>query len=797
MFEDSTLPFSTSNPLVNTTSLPVSTPPSAPSTSHIPAISPNKGSKAYPMRQIFQVWYNNKDAILDVNVEVKKGESYRLAKPQQVYHLDLQHPEVQNAGASTHEDGVTDIVREEIDKPKVGLPPNLPVPNKPKPSEEMQLVEPQHIQWIYLDASGNEQGPFTGDVMQEWFSDGYLTPDLQIRRQEETNFQALKDFCDKVHNFLHPFSVPLPDLSREIPMANIRMNPDLSKTSADAGVGIGYSNASFGPLHQYLPVGNVGVTNVGANNVGGNNVTAGIGAANMRPSSSNLFDFMGDRPLQFQQLFGLNQNLGFGQLHMPSLLQQSIQPQQPQLARTSSWAMDLSIGGMGATNTADPIGMGLSPWLAGVQSVSRVSSPFVPEPPKAEDVLQDLHNSMVTGILNDDFVRPLPTVKRSAVETSFDLMASADHTPASDKNESQASTQVKDDDIPVSLVNTLAETTIAEPTAHAPQTPEVTKSIVSQPEDEVHVANAETTPVEKKSVTTTRIEAETTDSSKRTEEAAAVIAPWAKAAEAKPAVTLKQIQELEAERLEKERQMKAELKALMRLEANLASKEDKLPEKVAFNWANSNPQPTIKKTLAEIQKDEAEAAKAKAKTISAPKLSLADALSTLPKEEANAWTTVASKKPQAPKKATPMAYTPSGSSLNPLMLRAASANTLNHSSVNGVALREDFMVWARSAITNLYPSVSKDDLLEVFTTLPAHSDSVQLIAETIYSSSATMDGRRFAQEFMKKRQQVEKEVGNDGQSWSLAIASSANKIPTVDDDGWSTSVKSKKKGKRN
>ena len=107
------------------------------------------------------------------------------------------------------------------------------------------------------------------------------------------------------------------------------------------------------------------------------------------------------------------------------------------------------------------------------------------------------------------------------------------------------------------------------------------------------------------------------------------------------------------------------------------------------------------------------------------------------------------------------------------------------------------MVWARSAITNLYPSVSKDDLLEVFTTLPAHSDSVQLIAETIYSSSATMDGRRFAQEFMKKRQQVEKEVGNDGQSWSLAIASSANKIPTVDDDGWSTSVKSKKKGKRN
>ncbi|RKP28686.1 hypothetical protein METBISCDRAFT_28891, partial [Metschnikowia bicuspidata] len=89
-----------------------------------------------------------------------------------------------------------------------------------------------------------------------------------------------------------------------------------------------------------------------------------------------------------------------------------------------------------------------------------------------------------------------------------------------------------------------------------------------------------------------------------------------------------------------------------------------------------------------------------------------------------------------------------------------------------------------------------DDLLEVFTTLPIPGDSQQLISETIYSSSATMDGRRFAQEFMKKRQQVERQIGaNMIGSWSGAIASSADKTPVVNDDGWSTSVKSKKKGK--
>lgn len=101
-------------------------------------------------------------------------------------------------------------------------------------------------------------------------------------------------------------------------------------------------------------------------------------------------------------------------------------------------------------------------------------------------------------------------------------------------------------------------------------------------------------------------------------------------------------------------------------------------------------------------------------------------------------------------------------------------------------------------MTNLYPTVSKDDLLDIFITLPASSpDSPQLIAETIYSSSATMDGRRFAQEFLKRRQKVDQQINStDDVAWTSAIISSANKVQTVDEDGWSTNVKSKKKGKK-
>ncbi len=158
------------------------------------------------------------------------------------------------------------------------------------------------------------------------------------------------------------------------------------------------------------------------------------------------------------------------------------------------------------------------------------------------------------------------------------------------------------------------------------------------------------------------------------------------------------------------------------------------------------------------------------------------------------------KQPSTPvtKKSTINVATTSASKTTPQLLRSVSANKQNTTSVNAQGVREDFLVWARSNMTSLYPTVSKEDLLDIFITLPPNSsDSASLIAETIYSSSATMDGRRFAQEFLKRRQKVDQQIGGgDHVSWSAAIISSADKVPTVDEDGWSTSLKSKKKNNR-
>lgn len=740
------------------------------------------------MEEVFNVWYENNDQISELSGTAKTGENYKLARPTQIYHLDLQH----SARKSEEEPVEEDVKAPSADTRKSILPPNLPMPSERAQLENLALVAPENIQWFYLDPSGNEQGPFTGDMMQEWLTDGYLTFDLRIRRSQESQFQPLKNLCEMVQNFILPFKVPLPDLSfdqdrvlQSPPSAAPASGNSASSNSLQSGQSFGGGNL----YSQLMP-----------------NGSSGLGAASMRLSSSNhLFDFMGhDYPLMHQQnqfppnQFGidpvisqsrnvnlninlnhgnlahsnLNQNIsgniggnigsnissGFGQLHMPSLLQQQIQ--QPNLSRTNSgWGLD---GGLMAGNAQTPTSAPplapmaaqpgpISPWLTGMQSVSRVSSPFVPSSSltgstesanvvkaAADDqVLHDLHSSMVTGILGDDEAK--------------------------------------------------------------------------EPEVEVPARHQLPVPVEEVADETVEEEQEPEEQYEHTEDSQPALAPWAKAAApvaepAKPSMTLKQIQELEAERLRKDKQLRAELKQEVSLaNAIAASKiEDKTGDKVTFNWATASQPVVTKKSLAEIQKEEVEARSSVAvakTTTTAPKSSFASSLATSVPKEDSAWTTVASKKTVPKRTTAPAAAVPlaSANKLSPQMLRAASATSLNGSSINTHALKEDFLVWARSAMTNLYPSVSKNDLLEIFTTLPLHgADSGPLISETIYSSSATMDGRRFAQEFMKKRQQVEKQIGaSDGESWSGAIFSSADKVLTVDDDGWSTSVKSKKKGKKN
>ncbi|TID29897.1 hypothetical protein CANINC_001536 [Pichia inconspicua] len=66
----------------------------------------------------------------------------------------------------------------------------------------------------------------------------------------------------------------------------------------------------------------------------------------------------------------------------------------------------------------------------------------------------------------------------------------------------------------------------------------------------------------------------------------------------------------------------------------------------------------------------------------------------------------------------------------------------------------ELLTWARSQLKGLYPGVNKEDMLGMWLSFPIN-EGQEIIADTIYSNSATMDGRRFANEFIKRRERVE------------------------------------------
>ncbi|QHS76630.1 Syh1p [Saccharomyces paradoxus] len=106
-----------------------------------------------------------------------------------------------------------------------------------------------------------------------------------------------------------------------------------------------------------------------------------------------------------------------------------------------------------------------------------------------------------------------------------------------------------------------------------------------------------------------------------------------------------------------------------------------------------------------------------------------------------------------------------------------------------VSKRQEFLKWCRSQL-KLNTGVQTDNVLEMLFSLPPGSESKEIIADTIYSYSSTMDGRRFATDFIKKRSECEEKI-NDPLSWSEVLA-----MPEGSSEDWEFQVVGKKKGKR-
>ncbi|KAJ3507516.1 hypothetical protein NMY22_g16904 [Coprinellus aureogranulatus] len=94
-------------------------------------------------------------------------------------------------------------------------PPGLPVPTPTAPSR-----------WLYRDPKGVVHGPWKASLMQAWYKDGLLPPDLPVRREEEVEFTLLKELRLQCVDPTQPFrSPPLTSATN----ANINASADGAK----------------------------------------------------------------------------------------------------------------------------------------------------------------------------------------------------------------------------------------------------------------------------------------------------------------------------------------------------------------------------------------------------------------------------------------------------------------------------------------------------------------------------------------------------------------------------------------
>ena len=90
-----------------------------------------------------------------------------------------------------------------------GLPfGNLQAGNEPPSAQVRQMVMPDRMRWVYLDPQGHVQGPFTGLEMNDWYKANFFTPDLRVKKVEDSEFEPLGQLIRRIGNSREPFLVP-------------------------------------------------------------------------------------------------------------------------------------------------------------------------------------------------------------------------------------------------------------------------------------------------------------------------------------------------------------------------------------------------------------------------------------------------------------------------------------------------------------------------------------------------------------------------------------------------------------
>lgn len=79
---------------------------------------------------------------------------------------------------------------------------------EPPSAQARTMVMPDRMRWVYLDPQGNQQGPFTGLEMNDWYKAQFFTPNLRVKKLEDVEFEPLGQLIRRIGNSREPFLVP-------------------------------------------------------------------------------------------------------------------------------------------------------------------------------------------------------------------------------------------------------------------------------------------------------------------------------------------------------------------------------------------------------------------------------------------------------------------------------------------------------------------------------------------------------------------------------------------------------------
>ncbi|ANZ74901.1 BA75_02749T0 [Komagataella pastoris] len=594
-------------------------------------------------------------------------------------------------------------------------------------------LEPSQIQWIYLDAQGQEQGPFDGLMMQGWFEANYLTPELRLRRKEESNFRTLAELVQSLGDFRCPFLKRLPPITQSTDPIFFANHAEVPQWGANAS-----NSKSNSPWisHQNLSI-----------------------------------DYGGQRlnsPSTFLPQFDLTSQI------------RAATPLSAPIVSTPDFSAEI-------------LGTSTAPLADSNQAELNAALTKEAEP---ENI--------------DDF--PIKTI-------SFDDEPSQAPTVSSAREEPEPSK-------PATISSVFASSSVAVPaSAPAPvPAPTMVKNLPSLREiqqEELAKAKLRRQAEEARLQESLRLqrlkEQEKSKSEVSTSQKASDIAPWANTKVSGPAVSLREIQALEAKQLQERK--KKQLNTLQTQPIAQRLSEGAAPTSLpaSATWAKTPVAPVLAtKSLTEIQKEQAEAQaqRLQSQALKNNVVSFANVASSssTPAEPEDGWTVISKKVVAKPK---PSTATVSGAlapkqPLAPSALRALSAQgtvgttTSSTRSSQSAPPSRQFLDWCRSQLVQLNKSVNKEDLLSILLQLSGGSESQEIIADTIYSNSSIMDGRRFASEFLKRKQVVEAWIEKNGFEFDWYEAQTKTLNDTDDsskeqDDEWDTAftkVVSKKPKKR-